>query len=246
MDIFNSADQANERDEILNKWKSKFPDAPEELLNAKVESDLYIKTMERQKDELRNDYLRTQEELQARTNLQELIDRLNQQAPQTPAPQGDTEKPAKGLSPEDVEAMVLSKIEQTKMLEKEKTNYDQVQSKLRERFGSNAAEILREQADTLGLSRDEVNALARKSPEAFFRVMGLNEQKREDFLAPPRGDMRNDNFAPRTEKRTWSWYQNLKKNNYKQWSDPKTQLQMHKDSEALGAAFEDGDFHIYG
>ena len=43
---------SNERDEITAKWKDKPQD---ELLKAKVESDLYIKTLERQKDELRNE-----------------------------------------------------------------------------------------------------------------------------------------------------------------------------------------------
>lgn len=246
MDIFNSVDQTAEREEIFNKWKEKYPEAPEAFINDKVESDLYIKTLERQKDELRNDFIKTQEDLQARTNLQDLIDRLNSQAPQhTPAPQGDTEKPT-GLTPEQVEQLVLSKIEQNKLLDKEKTNFDMVQSKLQERFGKNAAEILREQANTMGLSNDDVNALARKSPEAFFRIMGLNDQRREGFMAPPRGDQRNDNFAPRTEKRTWSWYQNLKRSNPKQYYDPKTQVQMHKDADQLGSAFEDGDFNAYG
>jgi hypothetical protein len=248
MNIFDTpADQPDEREELFNKWKTKFPDAPEELLNAKVESDLYVRTLERQKDEFRNDNLRFQEELKTRENLQSLIDKLNVGQATPPAtPPASQEKPISGLSPEDVENLVLSKIEQTKKLEAENKNFEQVQSKLRERFGSNTSSVLREQAQTLGLSDEDVNNLAKKSPEAFFRIMGLNQQVREDFIAPPRSGTRNDNFAPRTEKRTWSWYQNLKKTNYNLWSDPKTQLQMHKDAATLGAAFEDGDFNAYG
>lgn len=244
MDLFDGADQgADLRVELENKWKEK---TPEELLKAKIDSDLYIKTLEKQKDEMRNDVLRLNEELSARTNLQDLIDRLNQQQ-QSPDPAPRVEdQSAKGLAPEDVERLVLAKIEQSKLAEKENDNLSRVHSKLKERFGDNTARILKEQANTLGLSNDDVNALARKSPEAFFRLMGLNERPREDFMAPPRNDRRNDNFAPTTEKRTWTWYQNLKRTNPTLYFDPKTQVQMHRDAASLGNSFEDGDFTAYG
>jgi len=243
-DLFTAAPDLGgnaEREEILAKWKDK---PAEELLKAKVESDLYIKTLERQKDELRSDYLKQREELLAKAKFEELIDRY-EKAPkdvQVAAPQANDESPK--YDPKDVESLVLKKIEETKVLEKQTQNFNQVQEKLKERFGSNYLTVLREQQNSLGLSDSDVNALAQKSPEAFFRVMGLNQEPQQNFQTPPRSQQRNDNFAPRQEKRTWSWYQELKKRDYKAWSDPKTQLQMHRDSAQLGKDFEDGDFNI--
>jgi hypothetical protein len=43
-------------------------------------------------------------------------------------------------------------------------------------------------------------------------------------------------------KRTWRWYQDLKAKDSNKYWHPKTQVQMHKDAEALGDAFADGDF----
>ncbi len=42
--------------------------------------------------------------------------------------------------------------------------------------------------------------------------------------------------------RTWAFYQELKKSNPTEYWRPKTQVQMHKDAEALGDAFANGDF----
>ncbi len=49
----------NDRDELLNKWKDK---SKEELLAAKVESDLFIKTQNARFDNIREDYLKLREE----------------------------------------------------------------------------------------------------------------------------------------------------------------------------------------
>lgn len=121
---------------------------------------------------------------------------------------------------------------------------ESVQAKLRERFGNKYTEVLEEQRKLLDLTTEDVNNLAKRSPAAFLRAMGL-DQKQEAFQSPPRSVQRTDNFSPSTNKRTWSYYQNLKKQNPKLYYDPKIIAQMHKDRNELGEAFEDGDFNAY-
>ena len=73
--------------------------------------------------------------------------------------------------------------------------------------------------------------------------MGLDQQPMIDtFQAPPRATQRSDSFAPKSTKRTWSYYQDLKKSDPKAYNNPKTIVQMHKDYAELGSTFEDGDF----
>lgn len=240
MDNLFADQQPDDRTEILNKWKDK---SAEELLNAKIESDLYIRTLEKQKDELRQDYIRAQENAQASANLQDLIDRLNTQTPpQTPTP--PLNENTAQYDPEEARKIARMEIAEAKLREQENANLSQVHNKLREKFGANTASLLREQANTLGLSDKDVNELAKKSPEAFFRMMGLQDQPRENnFMAPPRNGLRNDSFAPKVQKRDWTFYQNLKKENPSLYWEPKTQYQMHQDSQKLGDAFETGDFN---
>lgn len=228
----------NLREELTNKWKDK---PLEELLKAKVESDLYIKTLEKQKDELRSDWIKAQEDNKAKDNLQALIDRLNTEKTQAPiTPKADENKP-KQLETKDIEELIARKMQETKRSEFEAQNFNKVQAKLAERFGQNTSTVLQEQAQSLGLTKEDVNALAKKSPEAFFRVLGLDQQQ-DVFMSPPRSNVRNDHYAPKTVERTWNFYQDLKKKDPNKYWAPQTQLQMHRDSERLGSRFEDGDF----
>src|SRR5579872_326944 len=237
-DLFTTPDPVETEEtlrvQLTNKWKEKFPEANEELIRSKVDSDLYIKTLERQKDELCTDFMKAQEEIQKGKALEDLIDKLNSKETAPPAntpPKENTPPPSLTLS--DVEKFYEDK----KRSEIEAKNFATVQLKLQERFGQRAGEYLQEQAQTLGLTKEEVNSLAKKSPEAFFRTMGLNQQGQDLFMAPPRNDLRQNSFAPQPVKRDWNWYQDMKAKNPKQYWDPKTQLQMHRDAEALGAAF---------
>ena len=88
-----------------------------------------------------------------------------------------------------------------------------------------------------GITSAEVNDLARKSPDAFFRLMGLDRQEDGNFQAPPRSNQRSDNFSPNTQKRDETYYDKLRRENAKVYYDPKTQVQMHKDAQQLGAQF---------
>jgi len=228
------ADLPDERDEILAKWKDK---PLEEVLKAKVESDLYIKTLERQKDELRTDYLKQREELLAKQKFEELIDRYENKTKEFQEQTPPTEV-AKPFDPKEIEQLVLNKIQETKSIEKQTDNFNKVQNKLQERFGNNYSSVLKEQQNTLGLSDNEINDLAKKSPEAFFRIMGLNDQApRESYQSPPRSNQRNDQFTPKSAKRDWNYYQELKKANPKLYLDPKISVQMHNDALEQGESF---------
>lgn len=218
------------RDELLNKWKDK---PAEELLKAKVESDLYIKTLERQKDELRNDYLAQREELLAKAKFEDLLTRFesSKETPVTPPLVKEVESPKE---PIDIDAKVRKLIEETRQTERRTANVNLVQEKLKERFGNNYQSALR---DT-GLSDNQINEIAGDSPEAIFRLVGLHDTHKEDFQTPPRSSQRSDNFAPRGQtKRDWNYYQELKKANPKLYLDPKIAVQMHNDAVALGSDF---------
>lgn len=236
-DLFTAPDQGEpDRDALTAKWKEKFPEAPPELIETKVEADLYIKTLERQKDEMRNDLIAKDKEIQARENMETLIDRLNTRE----APQAPTLKPEEKPTTPDltaIETLFERKYQEKALLDIENRNFSIVQEKLRERFGNNSQAVLQEQASTLGLTKDDVNTLAKKSPEAFFRMLGLNDKPTDPFMAPPRSNQRNDSYAPRTTVRDWNFYQSLKAKNPTEYWAPKTQLQMHRDADALGEKF---------
>ena len=217
------------------------------LARSKYESDLYIRTMERRMDELRSDYLKEREENTAKAKLQEMIDKLQSQQQSTSSyePPVKEDKMPTPFDPGQLESLVSTKIHEHEISRKQSENFNIVKNKLKERFGNNYQANLKEQIESLGLTEEDVNALARKSPTAFMRSLGLDQpQQTESFQAPPRSSAGGNAFKPTgPAKRTWSFYQKMKKENPKQYVDSKTTIQMHNDAIELGEAFNDGDFY---
>lgn len=224
----------------------KFKDV-QSLARGKYLADQTVEEMKARLDELRADYQSLQQTREAGATLKDLIDQIKTQKPS----EGTFTPPAKdeNVQPktEDIKALIKSGYEELKASETAEQNLNIVQQRLKERYGNNYQTILQEQRENLRLTNDEVNALARRSPEAFFRVMGMNEQKQDNmFQTPPRSATRSDNFSPTNNKRTWTYYQNLKKQDRNLYYSPKIFNQMLKDAEDLGDAFKDGDYKAFG
>lgn len=232
----------NYLEELVGEGK-KFKD-PSALARGKAESDAYIVTLTKRMDDLRKDYLTMREDSVARASLDELLQELKAEKLATQNNQSEKPEQQPSLDQNAIKSLISDTLKTTRAEEKAEANYSKVEQTLKQKYGSNYGTMLKEQADMLGLTSEDVNSLARKSPEAFFRTMGLNETKEETFQAPPRGSTRTDSFTPKGQtKKTWSYYQNLKKDNPKLYLDPKTAVEMNASYTALGKEFEDGDFH---
>lgn len=228
----------NDAEAIYAKWKDK---PQEDLLKAKVESDLYIKTLTSRMDEIRDDYLKLREESQAKDQLKDLIDRLekpNKDNNDTSSQHQSERQDQPSFKPEDIEKLIAEKMNQRETETKHAQNFNSVKAKLKEHFGENYSATLKQRMDTLGLSQEFADDLARKHPTVFLKTFGVEENQRQDnSIAPPRSQQRQTNFAPTTQRRDWNYYQDLKKSNPYAWLDPKIAVQMHDDAIALGKDF---------
>lgn len=229
--------EAAERDAIIAKWKDK---PANELLAAKAESDLYIKTLTARLDDIKKDYLDLREQHQASTQLKDLIDRL-EKAPK-PGQEDPIDTPRDevppALKPEDIESLVSKKLSEHQKSLKQQDNFMFVQAKLREQLGENYQEVYKQRLDNLGLTKEFADDLAKNYPTAFMNTFGLNSQNTPNTnVAPPRSSTRQTSFAPNVPKRDWNYYQELKKTNPRLYLDPKIAIQMHDDAIALGDDF---------
>lgn len=236
MNLLAGADQStDERAEILAKWAEK---TKEEILDAKANSDIHIKKIEQENADLRRDWIAAKDELTTKAKFEEYLDQMRspQGQPQGTTPAKEEDSPR--YDPNAVKNMIKEEYSLYEKQRFENSNYQQVETKLREKFGPNFATTLKDQQSKLGLSTDEINTLAKRSPEAFFRVMGLNEGVKDSFQTPPRSAQRNDSFVPRGEpKRDYAFYQAMKKENPNAFFDPKIAMQMEKDAQSMGEAF---------
>lgn len=224
----------NAREEILNKWKDK---PKEELLEAKAESDLYIKTLTARLDDITKDHLKLLEDSKAKAQLEELIARQEQLLTNKEPPQNtQREEIQPTIKTEDIEKLLEMKLAQHDQGKKWDDNFNTIKSKLKEQLGENYAETFKQRRDSLGLTQEFADELARKHPSVFLKTF-LDEARSDSYTPPPRSGTRQTSFSPQTPKRDWNYYQALKKENPRLYLDPKISVQMHDDAIALGDAF---------
>ena len=220
----------------------------QDLARGKYEADLTIELRNRREDQLRQDYLQLKADYEARAKLEDLIDQYKtpqQSSNDSTLKVNDDKQPP--YNPDEIKNFTKQAVQEIEQERKRDTNFNLVKEQLTERFGEDYKTVLSKQAKDLNLSADYIDDLARRSPTAFFKTMGLDQTSTENFQTPPRNSQRSDNFKPTAaKKRTWNYYQEMKKAQPDLYRDPKTAVQMVRDYEELGTAFEDGDFAVFG
>ncbi len=225
------------KEEIIAKWKDK---PREELEAAKAESDLYINTLLARLDDfkdLRNDYLQLKDQQQTGVQLKELLDRMDNPSRQPQEQHQNVQEQPTGIKPEDVEALIAKKISDRELSLKQQDNFTAMQAKLKQTYGEDYSSTYKQRLDTLGLTKEFADELARNHPTVFTKTFGLDEPQRLNSQSLPRSNVRPSSFAPSAQKRDWNYYQELKKTNPRMYLDPKIAVQMHNDAIELGAAF---------
>lgn len=222
--------------------------SPEDLARGKYESDNYIKILERRLDEMRSDYLELDTSYKSRAKLEEIVDQLsNNRQPQSSSEQTPSERreDTAPFDPKQIESLVSSEIQKHENQRKQSDNYNMLEGKLKERFGDSYKSAFKSQIDKAGISEGLAKDLALNHPNVLLRALGLEgDQARESYQNPISSDRRTDNFAPAgREKRSWSYYEKMRKEQPELYREPKIAVQMQKDYDLLGKDFEDGDFH---
>lgn len=216
----------------------------QELAKSKVHADQTIDIYKRNMDQMRSDMDMLRKDNMTKAKLEELIDKLAVQPRSEHTPEAPETKPAQP----DIESLVSSKIHEYELTKKQTENFNLVKTKLQEQYGNNYPTILKQQIDQLGLTDEDANALARKSPAAFFKTLGIDDKQQQNSMqSAPRSTQRNDNFAPRGEpKLTWSYFQNEIKKKPELKYDRKFNVLMTKAAVEGGEAFRDGDYYVKG
>lgn len=211
----------------------------EELARSKYLADLHIKTLERKADQLREDYTKLREEHMAHTKLEDLLNkRLNQQDNTSIS---EEPKPS-AWDQTKIESLVSTKIQELEAQKKQFENFNLVKAKLRERYGDNYQPFLNNQMNRLGLDANSLNNYARSQPMLLIEALNLNTPV-PTYDNAPRSSVRTDQFAPKVEKRTWSYYEKMRQTDPNKYYSPKMTTQMEQDYQRLGSDFEDGDFN---
>lgn len=215
-------------------WKD-----PETLAKGKLEADGYIKSLEDQLKQLRED-------LGKQEYSKQLLDQLQNKATQpTSVNTGVTNNNNGGTNtdgntqPQVSEDTLKSLVEQT-LTQRDKDNsvkqnLSVVDEELQKAYGTEAPVVVQAKAKELGLTVQRLQEIAAESPTAFFNLIG---EPQKAFQPMVQGTIRTEGVNMQTSaERDWAYYQNLRRTNKQLYYSPKVQRQLMDDKQRLGAKF---------
>lgn len=225
-DIFtpSDTDQAvpeNALEALVGEGK-KFKDL-ESLAKGKVQSDNYIKQLERELAEIR-------EANQKAMTLEEVKTAILSQIkpPQTEIvtpPAQPEQQPVAPVNDSDLEAKIAELMAKKEAEAKSTSNRMKVQETLKERFGPDAQMILNQKAKELGVTLDYLAGIANNSPTAFFKLVGLDSTSTPPTPGAPRS---TESISPQANSRKAYW-DNMKKNNPNEYFSKANTMLRHKE-----------------
>ena len=214
----------------------------EDLARGKAQSDLYIAEVKKRLEE-------AEQELNARKRIEDIVEtiRTTSQSPSqtdqlsSNQQDGDTVQPD-SLTPEKLEALIEQRLTERERTTAAQRNFNIVVEALNGTYGPNYADVVAQRTQELGMSKEQMNALAASSPKAFLALVGgeapVKQAQANDVFVPPRSVINPTSTAnPANVQRGKAFYDEMKKRDPNLWKTDKIQNQMMTDALRLKEAF---------
>lgn len=212
----------------------------DKLLQGRIEADRFIDQLKEENKGLRNDLTsrvtiedslsKLLERSTSNNNEQRVVERLPNpnEAPIPPVP-------TQGVSKDEMMKMVREALETESSKAKKQSNLQVAVAELEKTFGPNYVEHVTRKANDLGVPVEFFDKLASESPKALLAL--VSDRKSEGTLStPPVG---SNVGSPTPVGKTFSYYENLRKKDPKNYWSPSTQNEMYANASKLGPKFYD-------
>lgn len=214
---------------------------PVDLARAAVEKELHIKQVEKENQKLRED-------LNARVKEEDLYDKISTLLTKSPSTEQNTnadgngtnkQSTTVGVTPEQFDELLDKRLKAKEAERQTQANQELVRSKLVEKFGTNFVSPLKDVVQKLGVKEDFLERVAAENPNAFFRIVGIEDKQPVGLFTPPPSST-DIGFKPKTNQdRTQAYYKELRKRDPVLYNSREVQIQEEKDARRLGEAFFD-------
>lgn len=217
-------------------WKD-----PEVLAKGKLEADGYIKNLEEQLAQMREDI---QKQDYAKSLLEELQSKAASPTNAKPAMANNTNNGGTSTDgntqPQVSEDILKSLVEQTLTKREQESSVKQnlalVDQELEKTYGTEAPAAVQKKAQELGLTVKHLQEIAAESPTAFFNLIG---EPKKAFQPVVQGTVRTEGFnMSASTERNFDYYQKLRRENKSIYYTPKVQKQMMDDASRLGGKWK--------
>lgn len=179
---------------IVNERGERKYNSVEEALKGATHAQDFIKQLKEENERMRNE-LSMKNDLEERyRNIEESVKKLtSREAPNEPTPQN-------GVSQEELSAIVNNILHTRDVETSSKKNLDTVVSAMLTKFGDQAEKEFYGKAQEFGMTKEGIESLARTSPQAIFRLFGIDGvQNKPASPNPTVGSVNTSGISPREE-----------------------------------------------
>ena len=152
----------------------------EDAIKALAHSQSYIPQLRTELDSTKAALAAAQAERERIAELERTVQQLTQN--NSPAA-----TPPAGLSEEQIASLVTRTLTQNQQAEVQRNNLASVVEAVKQSFGDKAEEVFYSKAKELGMSAEEVNTLAAKTPKAVLTLLGVNAVPNVNRSVPSAG-----------------------------------------------------------
>lgn len=200
---------------------TKSPEYQLNVLQKRVnDKDEFIDTLKRENQETREMYASLEERLK---NVEKIDEVLNKQGQN----QQDVNNQATGLDENELVGKVIENLNKKQAEEEMNKNYNVALGRLNNEFGEQHIETkVQEAAKQNGLSVNDMVQTARKSPQAFYKLMGLEGGQRASTASPTRSTV-NAPIEGNNEK-DFAYFSRMMRENPREYWKPETQREFRK------------------
>jgi hypothetical protein len=220
----------------------KFKDL-EALAKGKLEADEFIKTLEGTIKSLADELKQAQLSADRKATLENLMSSLTtttktSETKEPSQPQNPSNQSGSGLSHDDV----VKIMEAREAAKRQAQNLNLALAPVKKLYGDKTDEVLAQKAQELGMTVEALETLAKQSPQAFLNVVGVNARDNSTRSMATHSSVNSlgstDPGAP--QERNKAYYDKLRKEMgaWKFATDSKLQVQLHKDMQRLGDAWD--------
>lgn len=160
-------------------------------LDALRHSQDFIPQIKQENDTLKSELDKLKEEVARLKTVEDTVSKLTSVqnvSQQTPA----------SVSGEDIVKLIDQALTQKESMAKQKANTEQVVAQISQSFGAEAEKTFYSKAAELGISANDLNALAAKSPEAVLQLFGIKKgtTQQSSFKSNTQSSVNTDGYQP--------------------------------------------------
>ncbi len=204
------------------------------LARAKVESDAFIEQLKRENAEAR---AKADNGLAMKTFLDNL-DAKMKTAPaeptrvETPSLEPNAAQPNKGISEQDIVAL----LERREAQKSEQDNLNKAVEQVKKAFGANYGLVLKQKAQELGVKEEFLTDVAKKNVNAFLKIVQAETPSDNTSLFPS-SSISSSNPSVQNTGKKFKDYEKLRKENQQEYMSRKIQNEMMDEALKQGESF---------